>query len=81
VAGEEEDVVTTLSQGRDPYGDDGETEVEVLAEATAADGGLQVLAGSGDDPDVDRAAGGATERAELLILHDLEELGLLGVGE
>ncbi len=76
VLGEAKDVLAPLPERRQPQRDDGQPVVEILPEPASPDSRLQVLAGGGHEPDVDRLAPRAPEPPHGLLLEDLEELRL-----
>jgi hypothetical protein len=78
---QKDQVVTALAQRRNTERHHGQPVVEVLAESPSPDGGLEVLARGGDDPDVDGPAHRAAQGAHLLLLHHLEQLGLKVLGQ
>jgi hypothetical protein len=81
VVGEEEDVLTTLTQRREMDGDHREPVVQVGAEPTGLDGGLQVLARRRHDGDVDRIVSRRAEPAHLALVDNLEKLRLQRLGQ
>ena len=77
VLGERDDVGEAVTERRQRDRDDADPVVEVLAEASVADGGRQVAVGGGDDPDVDRD-GAAADRGHDALLQRAQQLGLHG---
>ena len=74
--GEEDDVFAALTERRQAQGEDRQPMIQILAESPGPHGVVQVLAGGGDDPDVDGLAPGAAETPDLVVLDDLQELRL-----
>ena len=77
-ASEERDVVAALAQGRQRERHDLQAVVEVLAEASGRDLGLEVLVGRGHDADVDLDGLLAAHALELALLQRAQELELHG---
>ena len=78
---EHHDVVSPLAKCRQAKREDREAMVEILTEPPGADGFVEILAGGGDHPDVHRIAARAAQAPHLLLLDDLEELGLKRHGQ
>ena len=74
------DVLAALPQRRESDRQDRQAMVEVLAEPPRADRLLEILAGRGDHPGVDRLAARAAEAAHGALLDHLQELGLQSLG-
>ena len=75
-ADEEKHVVEALAERRHAGADDGDAEVEVLAEATLVDLALEVAVRRRDDADVHAPRAGLTDAPNLLRLEGAEQLGL-----
>ncbi len=74
--GEQDHVAPALAQRRKAKGEDGESVVEILAEAALADGGLQIGVGGADDPRVGRLGMRAAQAPDRALLDDGQQLGL-----
>ena len=70
------DVLGALPEGWDTQFDHVEAEVEILPERPLHHLGLEVAVGGGDDLDVDRHRLGRSDRMDLALLEDAEELRL-----
>ena len=79
--GQRDDVVTTLTQGRQHHGQHGEPVVEVLAEAPLAHRGPQILVRRGEDPHVDRLVARRAEPPHAALFEHLEQLRLERLGQ
>ncbi len=73
---EHQDVVGTLAKRRNRDGKDRKTEVEVFAELTRRDGGLQMPVGRRDDADVHLQRDRAAQPLEALFLQGAKDLRL-----
>ena len=69
-------VLGPLAQRRHADGDDGEAEVEVLAEVALLDGLLEVLVGGGDHAHVDLQRLLGADALDLALLQHAQDLGL-----
>ena len=81
VIGQLHDVRAALAQRRQRQRDDGESVIEILAEAAPANRLAEVLVGRRDEPHVDGLVARAAEPAHHALLERLEELGLERLAE
>ena len=79
--GEDEHVVASFAERRQLQGDDGEAVIEIEAEATFSDDGLEIGARGREQPDVDGDAACVAEALDSPLLEEREELGLKGGGQ